>query len=350
MICLDTSAYMRNGDYGATRMFAQQDAANTIISRRLNPPFHPENTVGVLTMGGKRVQLQSSPTRDQTPLFEGTHDHKPGGDCHFLRGLQIAALALKHRSHSRGSNRIIAFVGTPIGATDKELKRLAKTLKRNYSAGVDVIMMGENEENREKLDAFIRAVNKEDNSHLFDIPTGVSVVDQLRRSHLCTAGSSGPSDGSSGGGSADAFAEFGGIDPNVDPEMAQVMRISLMEQREAMERASRDAGGDGGSAAGAAMAMDGDAALAMALRMSMEEVDGGGGDSGGNNGSGAPTPPSPPLPRGPVSTPAACRHVFGEAVCVAEDVRPHVIPDRSDIRGNHWSEQWGHGRTGDGWH
>ena len=69
-------------------------------------------------------------------------------------------------------------------------------------------------------------------------------------SHACyTSTFAGASDGGSGGGSADAFAEFGGIDPNVDPEMAQVMRISLMEQREAMERASRDAGGDDGGSA-----------------------------------------------------------------------------------------------------
>ena len=68
-------------------------------------------------------------------------------------------------------------------------------------------------------------------SELVTIPPGVRPVDVLRRTHLCggsstgaaaaaaaTGGSSGAA-GTTGGGN---FDQYGGFDPSVDPEMAQV--------------------------------------------------------------------------------------------------------------------------------
>ena len=55
-------------------------------------------------------------------------------------------------------------------------------------------------------------------------------------SHLCVQGAGAPGtqsqDTSGGSGGNDPFAEYGGIDPSVDPEMAMVMRMSLMEARQ----------------------------------------------------------------------------------------------------------------------
>jgi 26S proteasome regulatory subunit N10 len=39
---------------------------------------------------------------------------------------------------------------------------------------------------------------------------------------------------------AGAFAEFGGIDPNMDPELAMALRISMEEERARQERLARD--------------------------------------------------------------------------------------------------------------
>lgn len=69
-------------------------------------------------------------------------------------------------------------------------------------------------------------------SELVTIPPGVRPVDVLRRTHLCGGSSTGAAAAAAatGGGSSGAagttgggnFDQYGGFDPSVDPEMAQV--------------------------------------------------------------------------------------------------------------------------------
>ncbi len=50
-LSLDTSDFMRNGDYTPSRMESQHDAVTMAIGGKLNA--NPENTVGLLAYGGK---------------------------------------------------------------------------------------------------------------------------------------------------------------------------------------------------------------------------------------------------------------------------------------------------------
>ena len=68
MLCLDNSEWMRNGDYTPSRLGAQLDAANAVSGRRMNPPCHPENTVGIMTTAGRTPEVLCTPTRDLTLL------------------------------------------------------------------------------------------------------------------------------------------------------------------------------------------------------------------------------------------------------------------------------------------
>jgi 26S proteasome regulatory subunit N10 len=54
------------------------------------------------------------------------------------------------------------FVGSPVEEDEKTLVKLAKKLKKNNIA-VDVINFGEEAENTTKLEAFVAAVNNNDN-------------------------------------------------------------------------------------------------------------------------------------------------------------------------------------------
>ena len=54
----------------------------------------------------------------------------------------------------------------------------AKLLKKNNIA-VDVVSMGETEDNREKIQEFVDTVNSNDNSNLITIPPGVMPSDVL---------------------------------------------------------------------------------------------------------------------------------------------------------------------------
>ena len=51
MMIIDSSEYMRNGDYQPTRFECQSDAVNTIFQTKIDS--NPENTVGFMTMAGK---------------------------------------------------------------------------------------------------------------------------------------------------------------------------------------------------------------------------------------------------------------------------------------------------------
>ena len=55
--------------------------------------------------------------------------------------------------------------------------RIAKKLKKNNVA-VDIVSFGSDDENSEKLEAFLEAVNS-DNSHLVTVPAGTVLSDSL---------------------------------------------------------------------------------------------------------------------------------------------------------------------------
>jgi 26S proteasome regulatory subunit N10 len=160
MICLDNSEWMRNGDYAPTRLEAQQDAAGMICNDRTGS--NPENTVGVLTMAGRGVDLLVSPTEDAGKILACFTRVATGGKTDFSSSVQIAQLALKHRKNKNGSQRIIVFVGSPLQEEIPALQKIGKQLKKNNVA-VDVISFGELDDNSEKLNEFINSTNSNDN-------------------------------------------------------------------------------------------------------------------------------------------------------------------------------------------
>jgi 26S proteasome regulatory subunit N10 len=124
MIAIDNSEYMRNGDYVTNRYDAQLTATEYIFQNKIHS--NPENTVGLLAYGGHGPQVLSTLTTDYGKLLAGVHDTKIQGENHFSRGIEVAALALKHRQNKTQHQRIVIFVGSPIQETEKELEKLAK--------------------------------------------------------------------------------------------------------------------------------------------------------------------------------------------------------------------------------
>ena len=72
LLLLDTSEYMRNGDYLPTRLASQHDAVQLLVNQKTRD--NPESTVGILTMGsssetGGGGQLVASPTDDSQKIM-----------------------------------------------------------------------------------------------------------------------------------------------------------------------------------------------------------------------------------------------------------------------------------------
>ncbi len=131
-------------------------------------------------------------------------------------------MALKHRQNKNQQQRIISFVASPVLEDEAELIKLAKGFKKNGLA-VDIVLFGEIESNSVKLEAFMNAVNNNDNSHLVMVPLGPHILsDVLVSSPIVSM------EGASGMGRDDY--EFG-VDPNMDPELALALRMSLEEEQ-----------------------------------------------------------------------------------------------------------------------
>jgi len=177
--------------------------------------------------------------------------------------MQVASLALKHRRNKNGAQRIVLFVGSPLtNLESRQLSKAGRALKKN-NVSIDVVAMGELEENEEKLRELVDAANgrtaassdggdgAERTCHLVTIPAGVLPSDVLASSPVvhgvgeqpnafassATAGT--PAGGI--GGDFGGFEDFGGVDPNMDPELAMALRVSMEEERARQERAAATA-------------------------------------------------------------------------------------------------------------
>ena len=84
-------------------------------------------------------------------------------------------------------------------------------------------------------------------------------------------------DGSGGGvGGGDAFAEYGGVDPSMDPELAMALRVSMEEERARQERVAAAATA---AAANESKENEGGDATSGVDRMEVGAVDGGHGNN-----------------------------------------------------------------------
>jgi 26S proteasome regulatory subunit N10 len=239
MIAIDNSEYMRNGDYVTNRYDAQLTATEYIFQNKIHS--NPENTVGLLAYGGHGPQVLSTLTTDYGKLLAGVHDTKIQGENHFSSGIQVAALALKHRQNKTQHQRIVIFVGSPIQETEKELEKLAKKMKKNNIA-IDIINFGEELINTAKLEKFNGIINNHDNSHLVTVPPGPRMLYEVIATSPILVDASFEGDF---GGFNDGFGDI--VDPNMDPDLALALRLSLEEEksrqeREALENSKKESG------------------------------------------------------------------------------------------------------------
>ncbi|XWS45558.1 hypothetical protein CRYUN_Cryun15aG0146800 [Craigia yunnanensis] len=243
MICIDNSEWMRNGDYSPSRFQAQADAVNLICGAKTQS--NPENTVGVLTMAGKGVRVLVTPTIDLGKILACMHGLEIGGEMNLAAGIQVAQLALKHRQNKKQQQRIIVFAGSPIKHDKKSLEMIGKKLKKN-SVALDIVNFGDDDEGKtEKLEALLAAVSNNDTSHIVHVPAGPNALSDVL---ISTPIFTGDGEGGSGFAAAAAAAAAGGIsgfefgvDPNLDPELALALRVSMEEERARQEAAAKRA-------------------------------------------------------------------------------------------------------------
>ncbi|KAF1359499.1 hypothetical protein EJ07DRAFT_166067 [Lizonia empirigonia] len=239
MIVVDNSEASRNGDYVPSRWEAQSDAVNLIFSSKTNA--NPESSVGLMSMGGSTPEILTTLTTDIGKVLDGLHRTKIKGSSHFVTGINVAALALKHRQNKSQKQRIIIFNCSPVEEDEKNLVKLAKKMKKT-NISIDIVAFGElSDETLKKLRAFNENSQSAEGSHLEAVqPSGNLLSDALVTTPILggdgTSGGAGAgSSGGDGGGSGGNDFEFG-VDPSVDPELALALRMSFEEEKARQEK------------------------------------------------------------------------------------------------------------------
>ena len=143
--------------------------------------------------------------------------------------------------------RIVLFIGSPIEAEKAELTTVGKKL-RKCNVAVDIVSFGDIDENAEKLEAFMSAVNKNNNSNLVTVPPGANLADVLLSTPIFMeedsgAGGSGFAAAAAAASSHAAMQGFDGGDAMMngedDPALMLALRVSLEEERARRRRQLR---------------------------------------------------------------------------------------------------------------
>jgi len=219
MLCLDNSDWARDGDYSPSRWEAQLNAANIICGAKVEQ--NPENSVGILAIAGKRIEVLTAPTTDQAKIYAAVASGKLGGDSDVYAAVRVAALALKHRQNKNQKARILLFVCSPVREETEKMTALGKELKKNNVA-VDIISFGAIETHT-SLEALQKAANSGDNSRFITIPSGPDVIiaDVLFNTPILLG------EGEVENSVVPRFP--GGVNPETDPELAEALRLSMEE-------------------------------------------------------------------------------------------------------------------------
>ncbi|POW10153.1 hypothetical protein PSHT_08873, partial [Puccinia striiformis] len=247
---LDNSEYSINSDIIPTRLEAAADAVKTIFKAKTNS--NPESTCGLMTFAGKSPTVLVTPTTDEgSKIHVSLQSIKPSGTPDLIAGLSVAGLALKHRQEKNQRQRAIVLLSSPLPSdlTKDELARIGKKLKKNNVA-VDVVLFGsEVATNEERMRAFVDAVESGGNSTMIVIPGGLPglLSDHIKQSDILAEEGFGAAGGSGAGANGDGagMADGGGLDmdPNLDPELAMALRMSLQEEEARQAAATRQQAG-----------------------------------------------------------------------------------------------------------
>lgn len=176
IFCIDNSDWTRNGDYQPTRWDSQIEAANIISESKSDK--NPENSLGVVSMAGRRVETPVTLTQDVAKILKSFREIKISGESDFITSINISMLLLKHRQNKNQKQRILLFVASPVKNTVDEMVLLGKKLKKNNVA-IDIISFGNVDQNRESLNQLYSNTNNSNNSSYLEVGLEQYVVDCL---------------------------------------------------------------------------------------------------------------------------------------------------------------------------
>ncbi|KAL0739664.1 hypothetical protein Bca4012_015874 [Brassica carinata] len=103
----------------------------------------------------------------------------------------------------------------------------------------------DDEEKPQKLETLLSAVNNNDGIHIVHVPYGANALSDVLLSTPVFTGDDGASGYVSAAAAAGGDFDFG-VDPNIDPELALALRVSMEEERARQEAAAKKTADEAG--------------------------------------------------------------------------------------------------------
>mmetsp|Transcript_1536 Transcript_1536/g.1042 ORF Transcript_1536/g.1042 Transcript_1536/m.1042 type:complete len:111 (-) Transcript_1536:599-931(-) len=110
-----------------------------------------------MAYSGKRPDIKLTQSMDEGLLLNAINSIDIKGEADIITAIKVSQLSLKHRQNKNQRQRIIIFVGHPLGHEEDDFEALGQFLKRN-SVAVDVINFA-HPDNVAKLQTLVRAAN-----------------------------------------------------------------------------------------------------------------------------------------------------------------------------------------------
>lgn len=196
-----------------------------------------------------------------------------GSHSNILSAIQVAQLVLKHRQNANQKQRIVVFAGSPLKADIAAVERVNLMLRKN-NISIDAVSFGNVEANEQILAGLLQTDEDADeddrvNHFVRVVPGQGSLVQAISQTTMARRG----------GDEGTADFEFG-VDPEMDPELAMALKLSMQEEEERQARAAAASGKQAEEPrkdmeidqqeAAAADEEDEDALLQQAIALSME--------------------------------------------------------------------------------
>ena len=220
-VIIDNSEYARNGDFQPNRYQQQIDAADYYVRDLKNNSGNAHTAIIAGAGESPYVVLADAAT---SAIYHEKLYIK--GELDIYSSIEIALLT--------SPEEIILFHCSVVFGDEKkieeyknDLKKLLKKLKKNNIA-LKIINFGEVESNTAFWSDISADFSGDDVISVINfMPDGGMLLWEQINSY---------SQFNSGGDNENAFMEYGGIDPSMDPELAMALRMSLEDEQQRQAR------------------------------------------------------------------------------------------------------------------
>lgn len=220
-VIIDNSEYARNGDFQPNRYQQQIDAADYYVRDLKNNSGNAHTAIIAGAGESPYVVLADAAT---SAIYHEKLYIK--GELDIYSSIEIALLT--------SPEEIILFHCSVVLGDEKkieeyknDLKKLLKKLKKNNIA-LKIINFGEVESNTAFWSDISADFSDDDVISVINfMPDGGMLLWEQINSY---------SQFNSGGDNENAFMEYGGIDPSMDPELAMALRMSLEDEQQRQAR------------------------------------------------------------------------------------------------------------------